>query len=155
MVFEEELKNINNIKIMHHASRPFTGLLRCDELENCRLIALWKTVDDFQPTKGSKFTSILYNRVKWECIREIKSTRPIQAVSIANSGNIEDKSKYFGGIDDIISDIPTEYYDVLFQRFVEDKTFDEIGVHNGYSGENARIKTKKAIEYVKELIKDD
>lgn len=154
MVFEEELKDINNVKIMQHASRPFAGLLRPDELDNCRLIALWKTVDDFQPQKGSKFTSILYNRVRWECIREIKCTRPIPAVSIVGSGNIEDKGQYFGGIDDIICDIPAEYRDVLFQRFVEDKTFDEIGQSNGYSGENARIKTKKALEYVKELIKE-
>lgn len=152
MNFEDELSDINNVRIMRKAAQPFAKQLTKEELENCQLIALWKAVGDFDPNKGSKFTSILFNRVRWECLRELRTTKPIDAAPITSSGTIPDRHEYFGGINDLIGDIPAEYHDVLYQRFVEDKTFAEIGENNGYTGENARVKTKKAIAYLKEFV---
>lgn len=151
MVFEQELHNTNNQKIMKSASRPFQRQLTKEEIENCELIALWKAIEDFQPTKGSKFTSILYTRVRWECLKELRQMKPINA-SPLNSGLIEDNRPYFYSINDIIIDVPSEHYNILYKRFVEDKTFGEIGADIGLSGESARLKTKKAIEYIKNII---
>jgi DNA-directed RNA polymerase specialized sigma24 family protein len=58
--------------IMNKAASGFNKQLSEDELYTCKINALWKSLKNWDEDKNSKFTTYLYNGVKFECIREVK-----------------------------------------------------------------------------------
>ena len=69
---EEALKNRDIVNIMNEASKRFMKQLDSDSIYSCKLKALWKSFVNFNPDKGSKFTTYLYNGVMYECLKELK-----------------------------------------------------------------------------------
>jgi hypothetical protein len=88
--FETALKDTDNIKIMRKACQPFSDILSNGERKSCQLEALWKTLQKYHDGLQIKFTTSLYNHVKWECHRQLKETKKVrkdQALSAKKSCN--------------------------------------------------------------------
>src|SRR5437773_547960 len=71
-----------NDKVLNQAVKSFRKDLSHEEIESAKAIALWKT--EQKHTYG-KFTTLLYNYARWECLamlREHKKAllRPIKKV---------------------------------------------------------------------------
>ena len=71
--FDEASKDRNNINILNKACSRYVKSIPADELERCKLIALWEALKAFDPEKGGKFTSFLYKRADWECKKQLYS----------------------------------------------------------------------------------
>ena len=67
----EALSDINNVRIMNKVCSKYRQTIPYDELERCKLISLWQALKAFDPEGGRKFTSFLYNRIDWECKKQI------------------------------------------------------------------------------------
>ena len=73
--FEVALKNDSYNKIMQSAAKPFRKKLVPDELERCKLIALWTALKNYKSTYNCQFTSYLYRGVRIECLRILKDKK--------------------------------------------------------------------------------
>lgn len=78
---EDALKNNDIVNIMNEASKRFMKQLDSDSIYSCKLKALWKSFVNFNPNKGSKFTTYLYNGVMYECLKELKFVKKGQIQS--------------------------------------------------------------------------
>ena len=63
----ELLDDENVIKICSKASRKFNKSLSQEEIDSCIMLALWRSVRNFDAELGYKFTSYLWNGVVMEC----------------------------------------------------------------------------------------
>ena len=145
-VYEEALGNNDNVLIMHKASARFLRQLTKDEIYCCKLMALWQTLRLWKPDKGKKFTSFLYNKVFFECLKLV----------IKNNKHKFIQSEY---IEKVVSPKPTPYeifdgipqdiQDLLEKRYIYGMTLREIGNEYGYCYETIRKRLKKAHKYMK------
>ena len=155
--FQDANSNLDNVRIMNKVCSRYRNTIPADEIERCKLIALWEAMKAFDPNGGRKFTSFLYNRIDWECkkqIQQIKRARRKIAFSI--EGPLEDcKSitQYDSiAIKDAIDNLGPKYKKVLYQRFFERMTMQEIADTNSYSRETARRYINIALEKLKECL---
>ncbi len=72
---EDALKNKDIVNIMHDASKTFRKQLDEDTIHSCKLYALWRSLINFKPEKNIKFTTYLYNAVKFECLKHLKKNK--------------------------------------------------------------------------------
>ena len=115
-----------------------------DDIESIKMQTLWKCIEKYDPTRGSKFTSYLYQQLSFAFKNKLKSKR----VEFANSEieKPDEKNRYKYEIIDILTGLEPELEEVLTQRFYHNMTMVEIGEANGYSRETARRRLKKAIK---------
>jgi RNA polymerase sigma factor (sigma-70 family) len=142
---EEYVKACNNIenkRIMRAASRKYRGLIPEDELKQCNMIALWLSMEAFNPTGGRQFTSYLYEGVIQSCRRWLHANiRPMEQLpfelSVSN----------FNGSDvrDMIGLLPENLQAIINQRFFDNMTYREIADIHGVSYETIRKRIKKAL----------
>lgn len=151
--FNRELANINNIKIMNKVCSFYSKIIPREDLHRCKLVALWKAMSKFDKSCGQKFTSYLYNSIKWECQKELyiinKSRRGIEynddLFSCCDQNDVD--------ISDAIETLPPRLQIAIKQRFFYGFTMEEIGSKNNYSRETARRYVKKGIEKLREICK--
>jgi len=157
---EKALKNEDNINVMNKICMKYTGVIPYEELERCKLVAVWQAVEKYDPTRGKcKFTSFLCNRVFWECqkqLYEIKKTKKIPK-SDAASCLISEICGYESKLDrveisELLDKLDEESRYIIFQRFYESKTAKEIGEENGYGRETARRRIIQALEKLKQCL---
>ena len=124
--FQDANSNLDNIRIMNSVCSRYRNTIPQDEIERCKLIALW----------------------------EAKRARRKIAFSI--EGPLEDcKSitQYESiAIKDAIDNLGIKYKTVLYQRFFERMTMQEIADTNDYSRETARRYINIALEKLKECL---
>lgn len=154
--FEKAIGNIDNSKIMSNviSKNGFSNLMSQEEVESCKMIALWKALQHWRPELGKKFTSYLYQKVYWECRKYIAKQKakkiPIAIIDHFPKFIAEDKSLEMEEIIDILpGDLPV----VIRQRVFDKMTLKEIGNSNGYSHETARRKINRAIKEICKLCK--
>lgn len=141
------LNNPDIISIMRSAARPYT-LLNEDELYTCQVNGLWKCLRWYnrKKIKNGKFTSLLYKAVTWECLSFINFLNKNEYTA---KFDLPDKNNE--RFEELIEHLPEQYKNIIFQRFVMNMTFDEIGKSNGFSGEKARYQYKKAINHLQKM----
>ena len=111
----------------------------------------------FDPNGGRKFTSFLYNRIDWECKREIqKMNRRKRKSSISLDYPVQDFKTLNEDqkiqIKDALSKIENKYELVIKQRFFDRMTMQEIASKNNYSRETARRYINIGLEKLKECL---
>ena len=155
--FREANSNLDNVRIMNKVCSRYRNIIPQEEMERCKLIALWEAMKAWRPDGGRKFTSFLYNRIDWECkkqIQQIKRARRKIAFSI--EGPLEDRrtiTQYDSVlVKDAIDNLCVKYKTVLYQRFFERMTMQEIADKNNYSRETARRYINIALEKLKECL---
>jgi len=166
--FNQAYQNLDNLKIMSSAitSSGTTCILTIEELESCKLIALWKTLQSWseEDFPNVKFTTFLFKHVRWQCYFQAhiitkynKHHRPMVDYSecfyLPNkkedkySFSMEDKL----AIDEALNQVSEKELDIIEQRFYQQMTLKEIGKANGYSHETARVHVGKAVNSIKKL----
>ena len=143
--YETALKNKDNQLIMHSVSQRFLGVLDIDEIHRCKLTALWMALQDWNPTGGRKFTSFLYQRTYWECLKSVNKQKKQQLLPLFDTAVLPKPSFY-----EIISDnMPVELVDMLEKRYVYNMSLREIGALHNCCYETVRKKIKLALEDIK------
>lgn len=116
-----------------------------DQVDSIKLNTLWECAKKYDPERGTKFTSFLYQNLNFAFKNELKKkAREFATDTLENS--TPDLS-----IDntDIFDGIPSEYADLIKQKYIYNMTMKEIGKINGYSRETARRKVAKAVKIYK------
>jgi DNA-directed RNA polymerase specialized sigma subunit len=143
---ENALKDINIVKIMNRASRRFKNQLDKDIIYSCHINALWKAFENYDETKGAKFTTYLYNGVFIECMKEIKFTKKSKLCGAKLHDNIKENKNHYLMID--IADELNENDKILFIDRLSNMTISEIGKKHGLNRETARRKVNKIMHNI-------
>lgn len=106
-IFEEEIKKPKNIKILNYLS-GLRGLER-DEIEQLKLITLWKSICSFDETKNCLFSTHLYNNCRYTYLDFLKKKK------LKTLDNIEIVQYNY---DNIIDELPDFYKIIIEDRFV-------------------------------------
>ena len=147
---EELLQDTNIVNIMNSVSNKYSRSIDADEIESIKLLTLWKCRDKYDPERGAKFTSYLYQQLSFAFKNELKKRK--QMVYLDNfqldlaSSHARTVKREFT---DILVGLPDGVSDILKQRFLGNMTMVEIAKANGYSRETARRRLKKAIKICK------
>jgi RNA polymerase sigma factor (sigma-70 family) len=108
---------------------------------------LWRCIDKYDESRGTKFTSYLYQQITFAFKNKLKKKRmEFNNDSIEKQDtNTVNKMEVF----DILTGLEPELRDVIDKRFYHNMTMVEIGESNGYSRETARRRLKKALKICK------
>lgn len=145
--FEEYWKSIDIQNIMNKVASRYKNAIDFDDIESIKMQTLWKCIDKYDPNRGTKFTSYLYQQITFAFKNKLKKKR----VEF-NSGSLEKvdiKNKSRMDVLDILIGLDPEMRDILNKRFYYNMTMVEIGQSNGYSRETARRRLEKAIKICK------
>ena len=116
-----------------------------DQLESIKLNTLWECAKKYDPNRGTKFTSFLYQNLVFAFKNELKKTLrefPTETIELNTPAKATNTTDIFDGL-------PKEYATLLEQKYVYNMTMNEIGDKNGYSRETARRKVAKAVKFYK------
>jgi DNA-directed RNA polymerase specialized sigma24 family protein len=140
----ELLNDSNVVGIMNAVGARYRSI-DPDQLDSIKLNTLWECAKKYDPKRGTKFTSFLYQNLVFAFKNELKkrirefATETIEANTVSRSSNLID----------VFDGIPKEYASLLEQKYVYNMTMNEIGKQNGYSRETARRKVAKAVKFYK------
>tara|TARA_R110002020_G_scaffold71388_4_gene184431 strand:+ start:674 stop:1153 length:480 start_codon:yes stop_codon:yes gene_type:complete len=145
------LKNTDVVNIMNAVANKYCKAIDLDEIESIKMLTLWKCSKKFDPEKGAKFTSYLYQQLSFAFKNELKKKKNIwyrdnNQIDMSKPNDKYDTSVEFN---DTISGLPDEVNKILQQRFLGNMTMVEIAEANGYSRETARRRLKSAIKICK------
>jgi DNA-directed RNA polymerase specialized sigma24 family protein len=148
--YEEALYNSDNEMIMNKAATPFIHQLDPDEILECKLIALWGALKLWKPQGGKVFTSFLYQKVYWECLKTVIAKKKQRSFPSADVDNIvsPQPSTY-----EILDGLADDLQDVLKKKYIYGMTLREIGEEYGCCYEKIRKQIKKAKKQIKILTK--
>lgn len=143
---DEAVKNIDYKKIMDKVCSKYNRFVDADDLSSLRMLTLWDCLKKFDTSRNVKFTSYLYQQLTYAIKNHLKKKKreftnipfdvakdPVENVNV------------------ILIDFPTEYRNLLKQKYISRMTMTEIGLANGYSRETARRKVNKAIKHYEAL----
>jgi len=143
---DEAVKNIDYKKIMDKVCSKYNRFVDADDLSSLRMLTLWDCLKKFDTSRNVKFTSYLYQQLTYAIKNHLKKKKreftnipfdvakdPVENVNV------------------ILIDFPTEYRNLLRQKYISRMTMTEIGLANGYSRETARRKVNKAIKHYEAL----
>jgi RNA polymerase sigma factor (sigma-70 family) len=141
--FQEAIKHNN--KLMTYASQFFRAHMSDSELSQCQAMGLWKALNCSHAK--CKFSTILTKNIQWECIRYLKEQ--CKSVSITThpvcSENYDNAS-----LASWAESLNLESQLLIYQRFRDNMTYEEIGNIHGYSATTARRKILKILQILRE-----
>ena len=163
---EELLKDSNIVNIMNAVANRYSRSIDRDEIESIKMITLWKCRDKYDPTRGAKFTSYLYQQLSFAFKNELKKKKNMLYLdnsqldffgyvfesfagrnrSLKSNTFLKDYRREFT---DVLTGLPDEVSSILKQRFLGNMTMVEIANANGYSRETARRRLKRAVKICK------
>ena len=132
-VFEDLVEDPDIVNIMNKVSSKFQNNIDFDDIQSVKLDTLWKCVENYDSTKGAKFTTYLHNQLNYAFRNKLKKKRP--------EVNLGELHTSVVGSHDYSRDAH-----ILEQRYLYNMTMVEIGKANGYSRETARRRLKNAIK---------
>lgn len=164
--FEKAYKDKDNLGIINYVCSKYYKFLPLgndakDEIKACGQRALWKCLAKHIEGK-QKFTSSLYRFVNWECKALAQKLRRqnknFSQIPVETKMSLCEKHKfsYRNMVDTRVLTEGLMLLDPDSKKLIEDyylnnKTYNEISVENGYSTETARKRVKNAINKLKEL----
>jgi len=148
--FEKSYKNQDNKNIIKAATKRYSNKLSKDAQESCGMHGLWRCIQNHDDSYGRKFTTSLFIHVDWECKREI-GIMLRKPLSFLGEGDEEIASPSASGdFSEILEPLPEKQKEIMYQRFYENRTLEEIGKKQGYSKEAARQNINKIISKLRE-----
>ena len=148
---EEAFRDEDISKIMAKAASGFFGQLSDDEIQTCKLNALWKAFANHDENEAAKFTTYLYNGVRIQCIREVKFNQKTKFCNRKLHPNTQDNRDHFL-MTDLMDEInKMEDKDLILDR-MKSMTISEIAKKHGYNRETARRKIKKMSELLRKKV---
>ena len=155
---EEMLKDSNIVNIMNAVSNRYTKSIDLDEIESIKMITLWKCREKYDPTRGAKFTSYLYQQLSFAFKNELKKKKNMLYLDNIQLDFFGQRSRSTAALDrgdchsefsDALTGLPEDVSGILKQRYVGNMTMVEIARENGYSRETARRRLQRAIKICK------
>jgi RNA polymerase sigma factor (sigma-70 family) len=165
---EKLLKDSNIVNIMNSVANRYSRSIDRDEIESIKMITLWKCIDKYDPTRGAKFTSYLYQQLSFALKNELKKKRKmvhldnIQLDFLVHTGSRVSTGRRLASgscagsnidyrleFDDVLTGLPEDVSNILKQRYMGNMTMVEIAKENGYSRETARRRLKRAVKICK------
>ena len=148
---ENYLKNPDVVNIMNAVSNKYSKSIDLDEIDSIKMLTLWKCIKKFDPDRGAKFTSYLYQQLSFAFKNELKKKKQMWYRDNAqiDSANSNDSYDSYIEFRDTISGLPEDVSTILQQRFLGNMTMVEIAKANGYSRETARRRLQTAIKICK------
>ena len=146
MIFEEEKKNKDNINIIKKVIRGYSRLLNKDDINYIKDYSLWRAISKYKNNSNMKFSTYLYNHVRWECLQYIKElSKKSQNLHRLREPSYRNNMKYV----DLMLDINDEDKTFLIDRYIGRMSIEEIGKKHSIPRETARLKLIKIIEKIK------
>jgi DNA-directed RNA polymerase specialized sigma subunit len=157
---EEALKNEDYQKIMAASAKKFYGLLSQDELESCKLMALWNALKSFDSENinkngnPTKFTTYLFSGVFLECrtmtkfvMKNKKETRPYHPNIEAKADNGDFDIELLEELNSISDG------DIIKSLYVDGETVKEISKRKNLSKQAIYNRKEKALKLMRSRIK--
>tara|TARA_R100000008_G_C3581699_1_gene168984 strand:+ start:1595 stop:2065 length:471 start_codon:yes stop_codon:yes gene_type:complete len=145
--FEDYLNDTNIVNIMNKVASGYRKAIDLDEIESIKMLTLWKCVDKYDPERGAKFTSYLYQQLHWALKNKLKKKKIEYGCD--NIEKADNGAKLAMEARDVMLGLDPEVQNILSQRFFHNMTMVEIAKANGYSRETARRRLKTAIKICK------
>ena len=149
--FEEKWKS-SDVQNNEQGSNRYRTAIDFDDLESIKMQTLWRCIDRYDPDKGTKFTSYLYQQLSFAFNNKLKKKRKEYNVDTLES--VDRKIQNAMEVKDMITGLDPEHADILNKRFYYNMTMQEIGTSNGYSRETARRRLKAALKICKKMVAD-
>jgi len=147
---EKALKNSDINNIMFKASKTFISQLDEDTIHSCKLYALWRSLVNFKPDRNIKFTTYLYNAVKFECLKHLKKNKR----HTQNRSILHENIKCSKSTDVLIVDLFDEAKNDVEKQLLVDKmnniSNSKIAEKHGVTRETLRKRYKKFTESFKD-----
>ncbi|MAR65961.1 MAG: hypothetical protein CL833_01795 [Crocinitomicaceae bacterium] len=150
--FEEKWESSDVQNIMNKVANRYRTAIDFDDIESIKMQTLWRCIDRYDPEKGTKFTSYLYQQLSFAFKNKLKKKR--REYNVETLESVDRKAEYSMQVKDMITGLEPEYADVLNKRFYYNMTMQEIGKSNGYSRETARRRLKTALKICKKMVAD-
>ena len=147
---ENYLKNPDVVNIMNAVSNKYSKSIDLDEIDSIKMLTLWKCIKKFDPDRGAKFTSYLYQQLSFAFRSRVKKKKKEYSSEFVRDNTPCLKTQSDMNCYDILEGLPLDVSSIIKQRFVENMTMKEIGNANGYSRETARRKLLKAVKICRE-----
>jgi len=147
------LDNKKCMQIAFSAGLKFAGRLSEDEIYNCILHAIWRALDKYDEKQGDcEFTTYLYTVVKLECLNYRQRTVMSKEFP-QERGNISrhiDSDYLTDDRVDMLDELETvPDPEIMFDRFYNSMTLQEIAEKNGYRRQNVAQKIGKNLNLLK------
>ena len=142
--FEEHWTSSDIQNIMNKVSNRYRNAIDFDDLESIKMQTLWKCMDKYEPDRGTKFTSYVYQQLSFAYKNKIKKKRREFNVDIVDGADRKQQERM--EVHEILLGLAPEDRDILNKRYYHNMTMLEIGRSNGYSRETARRRLKKALK---------
>ena len=153
--FEEAYSNQDNKNIIKAATKKYSNKLSEDAQKTCGMHGLWRCIQNHDDSYGRKFTTSLFIHVDWECKREIGVMNRKPMSSLGENDSDIPSPAVSGEYSEILETLPEKQKKIMYQRFFENKTLEEIGKSEGYSKEAARQNINKIILKLRENMSED
>ena len=150
--FEEKWESSDVQNIMNKVANRYRTAIDFDDIESIKMQTLWRCIDRYDPEKGTKFTSYLYQQLSFAFKNKLKKKR--REYNVETLESVDRKAEYSMQVKDMITGLEPEYADVLNKRFYYNMTMQEIGKSNGYSRETARRRLKAALKICRKMVAD-
>ena len=150
--FEEKWESSDVQNIMNKVANRYRTAIDFDDIESIKMQTLWRCIDRYDPDKGTKFTSYLYQQLSFAFKNKLKKKR--REYNVETLESVDRKAEYSMQVKDMITGLEPEYADVLNKRFYYNMTMQEIGKSNGYSRETARRRLKAALKICRKMVAD-
>lgn len=146
--YEAALNNLDNIHIMEKACWQFRFALNQDDIKECKLIALWDSLRCWKPG-GKKFTSFLYQKLRWQCLKAINKKKKQKFDHIViEPFSKNDNAEFIEWMDELSE----ELQDIFEKRFIYKMTLREIGEEYDCCHETIRKKINQALKTLKSKV---
>jgi len=150
--FDLAYKNQDNLNVMRAATKRYSNLLCLDSQATCGMHGLWKCLESHNPEYGRKFTTSLFIHVEWQCKREISKQMKNNESNLGDLDTQVSSESSEDFLNDALDFLPDNQKQIIYQRFYENRTLEEIGKKQGYTKEAARQNVNKIIKKIKENI---
>lgn len=153
--FEKAYKNQDNRNIIKSATKKYFNKLSQDSQISCGMQGLWRCIQNHDDSYGRKFTTSLYLHVDWECKRELGILNRKPLSFLGECDNDIPSPPIIGDMSEILEHLPEKQREIMYQRFYENRTLEEIGKKQGYSKEAARQNINKILSKLRETSSED
>lgn len=150
--FDEVLNNEYVKGVLNKVSSFYKKSIDHDDIDSICMTTLWKCVQNFDKSKGAKFTTFLYNQLGFAFKNELKKIKKTISLQDITADCV--KPTTTDSMDDLIGGLPDSVSKILQQRYVYNMTMVEVGKANGYSRETARRRLQHAIKICKKKHKN-
>jgi RNA polymerase sigma factor (sigma-70 family) len=156
--FEKALLDVDNVRIIKSVTTKFTKKLGASNAKQCGNIALWKSLQNFDDTKGCKYTTYLYRTVFWTCLNEVRCLNKEKAVTNVDVSYFKDSISFSNyrrsdtSIKDVFDILGNVESRLLKSRYIHKNTLSEISISQNITEKKTRKSLREIIKKIKSTL---